>query len=182
MLVHRQTFQQPVTVAAVLPPPHGRLFLLTRLALSQHEHLAFPRQQLDPHVLAGLLPGQPRQRLLQLAQHRARRAHQVVRPGLTHLGQRRLARNAAIHHPCPARLAVAILDLPEEVPQRRVVDSVARQHLVGQRKAPRRDDQRDHHLPAIAPAVVPTYVGIAVAGLGVLPAQALEVRAGQVVE
>ena len=45
------------------------------------------------------------------------------------------------------------LDLLQERRQRGRICGVPRHHLVGQREAVRRDDQRDHHLHAVGPLV-----------------------------
>jgi hypothetical protein len=96
------------------------------------------------------------------------RADQVAdgRIGLPHLAQDLLGRNTAIHHPDAVRLAVLRLDLLQERAQRRVVRRVSRQHLIGQRKALRRHDQRDHHLHAIAALVAAVTVAALVRLVG----------------
>ena len=81
----------------------------------------------------------------------------------------------------PAIQAIAlILDLDplDEVAQCRLVRGVSRHHLVGQRQAVRRHDQRDHHLNAIRPLVP----AVAKASLADLRWVAFEIRAGQIVE
>jgi hypothetical protein len=78
------------------------------------------------------------------------------------------------------RLAVLRLDLVQGRAQRRLVGSVAGQHLIGQRKAVRGHHQGDDHLHAVAPLVaavaVPALVGV------ILRRRRLEVGAGQVVQ
>ena len=68
----------------------------------------------------------------------------------------------------------------QEGAQRRLVGGVPGQHLIGQRKAVGRHDQRDHHLHAVAAFVA----AVAVAALvGIAPRRSgLEIGARQVVE
>ena len=111
------------------------------------------------------------------------RSHQIVhgRIASAHFGENLLGRNAAIHHPNPARLAVLALDLGEERAQRLAVGGVAGQDLIGERQALRGDDERDDELRAIGPLVA----AVAVASLAVLRQIGgvdLEIRAGQIVE
>ena len=150
------------------------------MALRQHVHVLLRGQPLDLHALAHLGPGLGEEVLLELAESALGRAHQVARADAAHLGQAVLGGDAAVHHPDALGFAVALLDAVEEVAQRGGVGRVARQHLVAQREALGRDDQRDDHLPAIAALVA------AVAELAqvIRPALdvGLEVGAGQVVQ
>ena len=77
-------------------------------------------------------------------------------------------------------LPYCAFDLLQEGAQRRLVGGVARQDLVGQRKALRRHDQRDDHLHAVAALVA----AVAVAALVLLIGRriAFEVGARQIVE
>ena len=100
---------------------------------------------------------------------------------LAHLGENRLGRDAAIHHPDASGLAVLRLDLAEEAAQRRLVGGVAGQHFVGKRQAVRRHHQGDHHLRTVRPLVAAIAVAALVA-FGHIGGIDLEIGAGQVVE
>lgn len=78
-------------------------------------------------------------------------AHKVLHRWITraHLLQHLFGGDAAIHQPNPPRLAVLAFDAREKILQRRVIRRVAGEHLIGERKALRRDDQRNHHLHAV---------------------------------
>jgi hypothetical protein len=122
-------------------------------ALGKDIELVVVGKQLDLNALADLLPRLVEQVLLQPVQPSLGRADDVLhrRIAVAHLGQDRLGRHAAVHHPDPPRLAVLLLDPGEERAQRLAVGGVAGQHLVGQRQALGRDHQGDHH-PADSPA------------------------------
>ena len=66
-----------------------------------------------------------------------------------HLGKDFLGGDAPIHDPDAPGFAVLVLDLLQEAPKGGLLRRVARQHLVGHRKALGRDDQGDDHLHAI---------------------------------
>jgi len=91
-----------------------------------------------------------------------------------------LGRDAPVHQPDPAGLAVAGLDLGEEGGEGRAVRRVARQHLVGEREALGGDHEREHHLDAVRP-VVPAVAEAAGVAL-VVGRVALEVGAREIVE
>src|SRR5712692_7191147 len=95
--------------------------------------------------------------LLVLTQTPARRAHQIMhrRIGLAHLLQSLFRWDATVHYPNALGFAVLLFDLFEEVLQGRLVTGIAGQHLIGQRKSLRRDNQRHHYLHTI-PTFVPT--------------------------
>ena len=118
--------------------------------------------------------------LLQLRQPPLGRAHQVARADAAHLGQAVLGGDAAVHHPDAVGLAVALLDAVQEAAQRGVVGGVARHHLVAQREALGRDDQRDDDLHAVAALVAAVAELAQIVGPAVFVA--LEVGAGQVVQ
>ena len=159
-------------------PPHRVLLRPALRALGQHEQFALPFQQLHAHPLVHLLPRLVQQVLLHLAQQMPGRADQIADPFVAHLLERRLGGDAPIHDPHAPGLAVERLDLRQEVLERGMVQRVAGEHLVRQRQAIGRHDQRDDHLAAIAPAVA----AVAVPGLGDLPAAPLEVGAGEIVQ
>ena len=121
------------------------------MALRQHVKLLFLREQFDVDTLAHRLPGQTKQSLLQLGKPALGRADKIGdrRIGLAHLGQHLLGRNAAIHHPDALRLAVLGFDLAQGAAQRLAIGRVPGQHLIGERKAFGRHDQRNHHLDAV---------------------------------
>jgi len=98
----------------------------------------------------------------------------------THLGQHLLGGNAAIHDPDAVCLAVLGFDLAQHAAQRGAVGGVARQHLVGERKAFRRHDQRNHDLHAVTALVA----AVAVAPLVrfIIRRRRLEIAARQIVE
>ena len=132
--------------------------------------------------MAHRLPGLFEQSLFQLGEPPFRRSDQIEdrRIGLTHLAQHLLGRDAAIHHPDAFRLAVLRLDLLQKAAQRRLVGGVSRQDLIGERKAFRRHDQRNHHLHAVA-ALVAAVAVAALVGF-VVRRRRLEIGAGQVVQ
>ena len=103
-------------------------------------------------------------------------AHQILygRLGRPHLGQHLFRWDAAVHHPGALGPAILGLDPLDEVAQRRLVRSVTSHHLVGQRQAIRRHDQRNDHLDAIRP-LVPAVAKASLAGLRWV---AFEIRAG----
>ena len=121
--------------------------------------------------------------LLQPGQAALWSSHQIAhrRIALAHLGQHRLARNAAIHHPDAPGLAVLRLDLAEKLPQRLVIRRVAGEHLVGQRQALRRDHQGDHHLRTIRPMITAVTMPALVA-FRQLCGVDLKIGAGQIIE
>ena len=126
------------------------------------------------------MPWASRKLPLELTQTPLRRADQIARPALAHLGQVLLRRDAAVHDPDPLRFPVARLDPLEKPRQRRAVGCVPGQHLIGQRKTLRRHDQRDHHLHAVAAVIA----AVAVAALVFFRKRriALKVRARQVIQ
>ena len=77
-------------------------------------------------------------------------------------------------------MTITLLDPIQKVAQGGRVGSIARQHLVAQRKALWRDDQADHHLTTVETLVA----AIAILALVALLAQRvrLEIGAGQIVE
>jgi hypothetical protein len=109
------------------------------------------RQQLDIDTLAHRLPRQGEQRLLQFGKPTLGRADEIGDRGigLAHLGKHLFGQNATIHHPDALRLAVLSLDLAQGAAQRLAIGRVPGQHLIGERKAFGRHDQRDHHLDAV---------------------------------
>ena len=70
-----------------------------------------------------------------------------------HLGQAVLGGDAAVHHPDAVGAAVAVLDAVQEAAQGGGVGSASAHHLVAQREALGRDDQRDDDLPAVTSLV-----------------------------
>src|SRR3970040_1699297 len=89
---------------------------------------------------------------------------------LAHLFKHFFCRDAPIHQPNALGFAVLGFNLVEKLLERAAVLGVARQYFVSQRKALRRDDQRNHHLPTIA-ALVATIaktplVVLVVGGIG----------------
>jgi hypothetical protein len=82
----------------------------------------------------------------------------------------------------PRSISLAILgfDLAQHIALRRLVGGVAGQNLVGERKAPRRHDQRDHHLHAIAALVAALAVAALV--IFIVGRRRLEIGARQIVE
>ena len=109
------------------------------------------RQQFDLDTLTHRLPRQAEQRLLQFGKPALGGADEIGdgRIGLAHLGKHLLGRNAAIHDPDALGLAVLGLDLAQGAAQRLAIGRVPRQHLIGERKAVGRHDQRNHHLDAV---------------------------------
>jgi hypothetical protein len=102
------------------------------------------------------------------------------RIGGTHLGQRLLGRDAAIHHPDALGLAVLGFDLAQHGAQRGFVGRISGQHLVGERKSFRGYDQGDHHLHAIAALVA--AITIAALVFIIVRRGRFEIGAGQVIE
>jgi hypothetical protein len=153
-----------------------------RAALRQHVKLLLLRQELDVHTLAHGLPGERNQLLLQFAQSPLGRSDQIGdgRIGRSHLGEHLVAGYAAVHHPDAVCLAVLGFDLAQDAAQRRAVGGVSRQHLVGERKALRRHDQRNHDLHAVAALVA----AVAVAALVrfIVRRSGLEIGAGEVIQ
>ena len=147
-----------------LAPAHGAFLVDAPLALRQHVKLVVLRQQLDVDAVAHRLPGQADERLLQFGQPAFRGADQIAdrRIGGAHLGQHFFGWNAAVHHPNALGFAVLGFDFIEHVTQRGFVGGVAGQHLVAERKAMRRHDQRDHHLHAVAAFVAAVAVAVLV--------------------
>ena len=74
-----------------------------------------------------------------------------------------------------------VLDLGAEIARRLAVGGVAGENLVGERKAVRRDDQRDDELRTIGPLVAAIAMA-SFAVLGKIGSVHLEIRAGQIVE
>ena len=83
------------------------------MALRQHVHLLFLRQELDIDTLPDSLPRQFEQRPLQFGKSALGRADEIRdgRIGLSHLGKDLVAWNAAIHDPDAIGLAILGLDL-----------------------------------------------------------------------
>ena len=102
------------------------------------------------------------------------------RIGFAHDVEDGFGRDATVHHPDAARLAVLALDAVEKVAQCRAVCRVAGQDLVGQRQALGRHDQRDDHLHAVWP-MIPRVAEATLVVVGEWRV-GLEIRAGQIVE
>src|SRR6266850_1056933 len=102
------------------------------------------------------------------------------RIALAHRLQLRFGWNPAVHDPDPLRFAILFLDAFKKGWQRGSVTGVAGHHFIAQRKALRRDNQRNDHLHAIR-TLVPT-----VAKLALVPFSkrriTLAICAGQIVE
>ena len=173
---------QPVQKTAQTAAAHGPFLGDTIPAPSQDVGLMLLGQQLHLHAFPSLLPGAIGQISLQFVQSTLRRAHQIGRRWIAalHLLEHLFGRNATVHEPEAAGLAVLAFDAAEEVSQGLVVGGVTRQHLVGQRETFWGDDQGDDNLNAIASVVagvpMPAFVTLRERRI------ALEVGAGQVVE
>ena len=136
--------------------------------------------QFDPDALAHVLPRLGQKGFLKLGEPSSRRANQIMdrRFGISHLGQHFLGRNAAIHHPRAFGLAVLLLDLGQKLLQCRLVRGVAVHDFVGQWKAIRRHDQRDHDLHAIGTLVA----AVTELPLAITRRIAFEIGAGQIIQ
>lgn len=89
---------------------------------------------------------------LELAQPAFGRADEIAhrRIGGAHLRKNLFGGHAAIHQPDTLGLAVLGFDAFQKALPRRLVGGVARQHLIGQGQAVRRDDEGDDHLQPLA--------------------------------
>ena len=146
----------------------------------QHVHVLLGGQPLDLHAIAHLRPRLGQEGLLQLVQPSLGRTHQVARADAAHLGQAVLGGDAAVHHPDAIGSAVAVVDAVQEATEGGAVGGVAAHHLVAQREALGRDDQRDDDLPAVAALVAAVTVLAQIVRPPVFVG--LEVGAGQVVQ
>lgn len=171
---------QPSPQLFQAPAAHGTLLGDTIAALGEDVDLAILRQQLHLHPGPGVVPRLVEQRLLQPAQPSLGRADKIVhrRVALAHLGQHVFGRNPSVHYPGAVGLAVLHLDPGKEVGEGRVVGGVAGHHLVSQRQALRRDDQRDHHLDTIRALIA----AVAEPALALGRRIDLEVGAGEIVQ
>ena len=119
---------------------------------------------------------------LQLAQQAFGRADEVMHGRIAgaHFGQHFLGRDAAVHDPDAVGFPVLGFDFLQEAAQRRLVARVAGQHFVGERKALRRDHERDDHLRAVRALVAAVTVAPWV--VFILGRVAFKIGARQVVE
>ncbi len=128
------------------------------------------------------MPRPIKQRLLQFGKPSLGGTDEIGdgRIGLAHLGQHLIGRNAAIHDPDAVGLAVLGFNLAQGVAQRRAVGRVPRQHLIGEREAFGRHDQRNHHLGAVAALVAAVTVAPLV--VFIVWQRGFKIGAGQIIE
>ena len=173
---HAQFAQQPRQPLA----SDRFLFRLAAFAFRQHVEFASMLVQFHLNGFPHLLPRQIQPFFLVLRHSSFRCPHQIKHlPGeVAHLRQQGLGRNAPVHHPHPPRLPIGLLDMIQKTAQGRAIARVAVHHFIRQRKAFRRDHQRNDHLQTVRPVIptVPTFGFLNLFGL------ALEVRAGQVIK
>ena len=98
----------------------------------------------------------------------------------THLLERCLSRDAAVHNPDAFRFAVLLFDLGQEVLERGLVGGVARQHFVGEGKTLGRNNEGDDDLHAVAALIAAVAKAAQIGGIG--GRIAFKICAGQIVE
>ena len=166
---------------------HGHFLEGAGVALGQDEGVAFPAVLVegarDFHADAGLdfLPCGLFQPVAENAEAAARGPDEVLVAALAHLAEGFFGRHPAVHQPEVADFAVLGLELADERHLRARVGGVAGVHFVGEGEAVGRQDERHHHLQAVAALVSAVAVALqfAVEGLGAVD---LEVRARQIEE
>ena len=175
-------FMQAREQAAQFLAADGALLCDAASALGQHIDFTVLREQLDLHARAHGFPRALEPVFFQRGQRAFGGADEVVHRGVAraHLREHGFGGDAAIHQPHALCLAVARFDLFEKAGQRGVVGRVAGQNFIGQRKAFRRDDQRDDHLRTIGPVIA--RVAVAARIVGIVGGAGLEIGAGQIVE
>ena len=134
----------------------------------------------DLHADARLdfFPGGFLQLVAEDAEMAARGADKVFVAAFAHLAEGFFGRHAAVHQPEVADFAVLCLELADERHLRALVGGVAGVDFVGQGEAVGRQDERDHHLQAVAAlvAAVAVPLQVAVEGLGAVAPKYVLVR------